>query len=74
MAGDQISMVLYLQPNQDVGELWFFKFDFATNAATGVKLYSEYIMTMPYTMFMGSDTHTAQGITIYQSYTVGSIE
>lgn len=74
MAGDAMSLVLYLQPEKDFGELWFFKVDFSTNTSTGVKLYSEYVDSMPYTLFMGASSVAAQGVTIYQSYTVGSLQ
>ena len=65
MNGDKMYLVLNLVPNSnDVGELWYVEVDFSSNTATGVKLYSEAFSSMPYTLFMGTDSLTAQGIPI----------
>ena len=69
---------MFRVPDKDVGELVFVEFDFASSIATGVLLYKESLdVHLPTTVFMGpASTNTIQsrGITIYESYTIGSSE
>ena len=77
MNGDKISLVLFRVPSKDVGELRFVEIDFSTvgSTADGVLLYPESLdIKLPTTVFMGANTMLSSngGITIYQSYTIGS--
>ena len=68
MAGDVISMVIWIEASK---ELQFFEFDFTASTTTGSLLHAN-ILDNPFTVFMGTATQIVDGITIRQSYTVGT--
>ena len=50
----------------------FVEFDFTSSTAKGVLVLTNIRKKFPRTIFMGSNSITSNGITIYESYTVGS--
>ena len=69
----KISMIMFILPDKDFGELRFVEIDFTSATATAVLIYSENIsINIPHSVFIGSNTLSSNGITIYESYTVGS--
>ena len=72
-SGGKVSMLMFIVPDKDYGELRFVEVDFTSSTATAVLIYSENIAVhLPHTVFMGSNTISSNSITIYESYTVGS--
>ena len=51
----------------------YVEFDFSSGSAKAVLLYPKVFYWWPKTVFMGSATRTAGGVTIYESYTAASL-
>ena len=67
-----MSMILYKFNGGSEGELYFIELDFSASTATAVQLYAASLgIHMPTSIFMGTNSYTRSGITIYQSYTAG---
>ena len=75
MVGSKVYIVMYLYQGGDVGELRYVEFDFNSGTAQAVLLYADNLhWWWPKTVFMGSATRSAGGVTIYESYTAATVK
>ena len=68
MIGDKIYMVFY---KEDKEALRYMEFDF-TASEVDTSLLFEKVLYFPYTIFMGTKTGSIDGLTVYESYTIGT--
>ena len=66
MVGSKMSFILYRLEGGSEGGLYFVELDFTASTATGVQLYMASLTThLPTSAFMGTNSYTRSGITIY---------
>ena len=66
MNGSKMSFILYRLDSGSEGELYFVELDFTASTATGVQLYmASLVVHLPTSVFMGTNSYTRSGITIY---------
>ena len=76
MMGDKIHFIMWVKDNNnggDYGKLHYVEFDFSNGNSKAVKLYENVHYWFPKTIFMGSATRSAGGLTMYESYTAVSM-
>ena len=67
MVGDKIYMT-FLRKDK---KFRYMEFNFAATSVQTSLLYEE-VIYFPYTIFMGSNTGTLDGLTVYESYTIAT--
>ena len=73
MVGSKMSFILYRLTGGSEGELFFVELDFTASTATGIQILQASLdMQLPTSVFLGTDSYTRSGITVYQSYTAGA--
>ena len=73
MMGDKIHFIMSVRGSGDYNTLRYIEFDFSNGNFVSVLLHEHTYYFYPKTVFMGSGTRSAGGITMYESYTAVSM-
>ena len=72
MMGDKIHFMFWVNAG-DRGDLRYAEFDFSNGNAKAVLIQDQVDSWFPYTVYMGTQTRSAAGITMHESYTAASL-